>query len=172
MAEILGIDMSHKGKSPCIWFSGFYSQGDGACFEGSYRYKKGALKALKSEAPVRWMERETGKWHASEGNAELHRIARTLQDVQRKQFYQLEATVRHRGHYHHSGCTSIEVSHADDRYRDIGDAEDEIAQALRDFMDWVYKRLEDENDYLLSDECVDESIRANEYEFDEDGSRA
>ena len=25
-------------QKPCIWFSGFSSQGDGACFEGSYGY--------------------------------------------------------------------------------------------------------------------------------------
>mgnify|MGYP000137187007 CR=1 FL=1 len=29
-------------QETCIWFSGFSSQGDGACFEGSYRYAKGA----------------------------------------------------------------------------------------------------------------------------------
>ncbi len=32
--------------------------------------------------------------------------------------------------------------------------------------------LEKEYEYLLSDESVDESIRANEYEFTEDGKRA
>ena len=25
-------------QKPCIWFSGFWSQGDGACFEGRYAY--------------------------------------------------------------------------------------------------------------------------------------
>ena len=29
-------------QKPCIWFSGFASQGDGACFEGSYGFAKGA----------------------------------------------------------------------------------------------------------------------------------
>lgn len=31
---------------------------------------------------------------------------------------------------------------------------------------------EEEHDYLMSDEAVDETIEANEYEFNEDGSRA
>ncbi|ECJ2707231.1 antitoxin of toxin-antitoxin stability system, partial [Salmonella enterica subsp. diarizonae] len=26
-------------EKACVWFSGFWSQGDGACFEGHYRYQ-------------------------------------------------------------------------------------------------------------------------------------
>lgn len=108
----------------------------------------------------------------SESNAELHRVAQALQGVQRRHFYKLEAGVTHRGHYYHSGCMTIEVSHADSRYRDIGDAEDDIAQALRDFADWIYACLEREHDWLLSDECVDQAMEANEYEFTEEGEIA
>lgn len=37
-------------------------------------------------------------------------------------------------------------------------------------MRWIYKKLEQEHDYLLSDECVEENIKCNEVEFTEDGS--
>ena len=166
MAKILGIDVDIKpvqlmgggvGGKPTIYFSGFWSQGDGACFEGSYRYKKGAAKAIRKEAPE---------------DKELHRIADALQAVQRRHFYKLRATTSHRGRYYHSGCMSVDVEHYDDPYRDISDAEDEVTQLMRDFADWIYDQLQKEYDYQTSDEQVAESIIANEYEFTEDGARA
>jgi hypothetical protein len=66
----------------------------------------------------------------------------------------------------------VDVSHADDRYRDIGTAEDDIRDELRAFADWIYSQLENEYDYIQADEQVDESIRANEYEFTADGECA
>lgn len=185
MAEILGIEIDYRiygisrtggqtHREPKIWFSGFSSQGDGACWEGSYRYKKGAAKAIAKEAPADYEyslpDGTLVKGH-SDGNAELLRIALGLQETQRKHFYRLEATVTHRGHYYHSGCMSVDVSDSESPYRDIGDAEDDIKQLLRDFADWIYDQLEKEDEWLNSDEQVDENIRINEYTFDEDGNR-
>ena len=59
-----------------------------------------------------------------------------------------------------------------DQYRDIGAAESDITQLMRDFADWIYRQLEAEYEYQNSDEQVIESIRCNEYEFDEQGERA
>lgn len=159
VAEILGIEIDTRrgSKEPTIYFSGFWSQGDGACFEGSYHYRKGASKTIRKEAP---------------GDKELHRIADELQDIQRRNFYNLGARATHRGHYSHSGCMIVEVWHDDDPYRDIGDAEDVVTQCLRDFADWIYEKLENEYEYQCSDNVVEESIIANEYEFYDDGRRA
>ena len=65
--------------------------------------------------------------------------------------------------------TSVDAYRADDR-EVIG--EDDANQIVSDFADWIYRALETEYDYLMSDECVEGDIRANEYEFDEDGNRA
>ncbi len=46
-----------------------------------------------------------------------------------------------------------------------------MCELLRDFAHWIYRQLEQEWDYQNTDEQVDESIQANEYEFDEDGVR-
>ena len=163
IADILGIDLRQRpvklmnGQTrydPAIFYSGFYSQGDGACFEGEYRYKPGAAKAIRNYAPQ---------------DAGLHRIADQMQAVQRQNFYQLRATCSHRGRCYHSGCMSVDVLRYDEKPHD---AEDDITQLLRDFADWIYERLETEYDYQTSDEAVDESIRANEYEFYEDGEIA
>ena len=157
-AEILGIDIDTRrgSREHAIYFSGFWSQGDGACFEGSYRYAKGATKKIREYAPQ---------------DKELHRIADELQDIQRRNFYKLHATMRHHGYYSHSGCMSVSVEHEDDPYRDIGDAEDDITQLMRDFADWIYDQLENEYEYQCSDNVVEASIIDNEYEFDEYGDR-
>lgn len=163
IADILGIDLRQRpvklmnGQTrydPAIYYSGFWSQGDGACFEGDYRYKAGAAKAIREYAPQ---------------DTELHRIADQLQAVQRQNFYQLRATCSHSGRYYHSGCMSVDVYRYDEKSHD---AEDDIAQLLRDFADWIYAQLEKEYEYQNSDDTVDENIRANEYEFYENGERA
>lgn len=166
MAEILGIEFDTRPvklmgggvrRDPCVYWSGFSSQGDGACFEGRYRYAKGAAKAIRKEAPQ---------------DTRLHAIADDLQAVQRKAFYRLEARVRHTGRYYHEHSTSIDVEAGEDSYRDIGDKGEAIAEALREFMRWIYRHLEQEYTYIMSDENVDESIRTNGYEFDENGACA
>lgn len=164
MGAMMGIEIDrrswtntsgYKGSEPCIYFSGFSSQGDGACFEGSYRYKKGAVAAIKAEC----------------NDKELIRIATELQAIQRKNFYRLYATCKHTGAYYHSCSMSVDVEDSENQYRDLGDAEGEVRQLMRDFADWIYERLNDEYDYQTSDEAVEESILANEYEFYQSGER-
>lgn len=150
IGELFGLDIEN------IYFSGFWSQGDGACFTGTYKYKKGAAAAVKSYAPK---------------DSELHRIVAELQKIQARQFYKLEATISSgRSGYCHENSVYIEVSHADGIYRDIGDSGEDIADTLRDYMRWIYRNLEKEWEWLNSDEQVEESILANDYEFYEDGS--
>ena len=163
VAEILGITLNQKpvplmnGKcryEPEIYFSGFYHQGSGSSFCGTYGYAKGAVAKIKKYAPQ---------------DEELHRIAQGLQDVQRRHFYRLTADIASvRDHY-----IRVEVEDSENRYRDIGSSEEEEVRGLmNDFNDWMFKRLEEEYEYLTSDEVVEESIIANEYEFDEEGSPA
>ena len=161
-ADLFGLDIRQTRKSlvggghrydPTIFFSGFSSQGDGACFEGDYSYKKGALKATKQAFPA---------------DSELLRIVRDLQALQQRNFYQITAAAKHRGHYDHSGCMDITVDRADGKaFSD--DDEESLKQLMRDFADWIYSCLEKEFDYLTSDEAVAESLRANGTEFTEDG---
>lgn len=175
MANLMGIEIDrrawtnphgHKGSEPRIYFSGFWSQGDGACFEGTYRYKKGAVAAIKKETGFGY-KRPDGT--VGTGDKELIRIATELQAIQRKHFYKLRAACTLNGHYYHSGCMGVDVEDYENKYRDLGDAEVEVRQLMRDFADWIYERLEDEYDYQTSDEAVEESIRVNEYEFYQSG---
>lgn len=149
IAALFGLEIDE------IYFSGFYSQGDGACFEGYYSYKKGGLKAVEEYAPT---------------DMELYGIVKGLQDIQRRYFYGLTANTKHRGHYYHSSCMNISVyQNAGMDYANI-DVEREITDLLRQFADWIYSKLKDEYKYLMSDEGVRATIELNEYEFDEEGN--
>lgn len=153
----VGLVNSTTRWEPCIYYSGFSSQGDGACFEGSYAYEKQAPKKIREHAP---------------NDTRLAAIADELQAIQRKAFYRLTATMAHSGHYYHSGCMSVDVcnSHTgDDATRDQADA---IKDCMRSFADWIYRQLEAEYEYRMSDENVDDNIRCNAYEFDENGKIA
>lgn len=151
VAKIMGIQVGE------IYFSGFWSQGDGATFEGDYSYEKGSLQAIKEYAPQ---------------DAELHRIAKELQQVQKKYFYSLVANIKHSGHYYHSLCNIITIDDGWNftTYQEITeDTEETIKQLLRDLMDWLYERLENEYNYLTSEENVKDSCEANEWFFTADG---
>ena len=147
IGALMGIDID------AIYFSGFASQGDGACFEGDYEYKKGSVKAVKNHAPI---------------DTDLHDVAQRLFLTQKPAFYQLTANVKQRGHYSHENCTDIMVSAKDD-FAVSQDQCEEVREALRAFMQWIYTRLEAEYDYLQSDEVIIESIDANGYEFTANG---
>lgn len=157
IAAILGIEIATRGarQEPCVYWSGFSSQGDGACFEGWYSYKKGSAKAIRAYAPQ---------------DKTLHHIADELQAWQRVNFYRLQAKMQHRGHYYHSGCVTVDVHDCEFEWRAV--PEEGIRDLMRQFADWIYCRLEKEYEYQTSDESVDESIEANEYEFTAEGKPA
>lgn len=164
VAECLGIEIARRAgvnsvgrptpSEPKIFFSGFCSQGDGASFEGGYRYRKGWRKALKAYAPT---------------DTELAEIGQALQEAQRPVKWTGSASVGVQGIYSHSGCMNISVN-METEWRD--ETESIIEQCLRDFADWIYARLRTEYEWMNSDEQVDEVLVANEYEFEADGSMA
>jgi len=166
ICEILGLRLKtryvrlHGGGSrakPCIYFRGFWSQGDGACFETFYSYRKKAPRNIRAHAPE---------------DIELHRIADALQAIQRRNFFQLHAEASHRGHYYHEYCMSISVERDSPTYQDMtADADDAVTEALRDLSRWLYRQLEREYEFQTSDESVDKAISANEYTFTETGRR-
>lgn len=166
VCEVLGVDLATRTvrlfgggtrQKLCIWFSGFSSQGDGACFEGTYQYRNGAAREIRAYAPQ---------------DDRLAAIADTLQQIQRRNLYALEATITHHGRYTHEYCMAISVERTSDTGQPPTDGADEIViEALRDLAHWLYRQLELEFDYQTSDEVVDESIEANGYTFTEEGSR-
>ncbi len=144
-------------EKPRISWTGFWSPGDGASYEGSYCHARGSRKAIRKHAPK---------------DEELHRIADVLHDAQRRNFFQLGATVRHRGRYCHECSMAIEVERDSSTWQPMTDgAEDAVIEALRDLARWLYRQLRSEYEHQTSDVTVDEALSVNRYAFTADGGR-
>ena len=164
---IFGIDLRQRVfrlsngrfmEEPCIWFSGFCSQGDGACFEGRWHWQSATARRVREYAPQ---------------DRELHRIADALQAVQKRNFWQLQAEISHRGRYCHPYSMDITVTRNSPTGQAMAaDAEAAVSEALCDLAFWLYRQLENEYDWLTSDTAVDEALLINEYTFTEAGLRA
>ena len=147
IGKLIGIEIDN------IYFSGFSNQGDGAQFTGEYSYRKQSVREVKKYAPQ---------------DVELHTIVENLFRLQRKSFYSLSATVVSNGKYSHALDTTIRV-YNDHDYSMSESTVDILEEYLRDYMHWIYCRLEKEYDDLMSDERIDENILINEYSFTENG---
>ena len=80
IGKLMGIDIEE------IYFSGFWSQGDGACFVGNYEYKPGFVEAVKEYAAT---------------DNKLHDICRSLLDAQAKNLFCMSAYIsKHNWHYY------------------------------------------------------------------------
>lgn len=168
----LGIDFkmrerkNAKGESllekPCIWYSGFWSQGDGACFEGTWR--AGDVKA----------DKVAEGWGPDPATTEIKRIAAEFDRIA-KLYPCSSFSVEHRGHYQHENCTEFDFFITEDEA--VGEdeqqqAEEVLKENAKDFMRWIYRQLEKACEWQNADEQVDENIRSNEYMFTESGSRS
>ena len=149
---LIGIDVSN------IYFSGFSSQGDGACFECDYSYVPGWRKTVKSD-------------FGGSMQTILLAAGERLQAIQRPFFYSVSATVKHSGRYSHSNCTDFTVEPGE-RFEssDIIDLEDDIKSVLRGLMDDLYNGLESEYDHLTSDSVINEYLQDGELQFLESGT--
>jgi hypothetical protein len=138
-----------------IYYSGFWSQGDGACFEFDYKYAKGAAKAIS---------KETGP-----SETELIRIAKALQELQRKNFYGLKARGNHRGNYYHENSIVIDFLEGCAETKDYETDLEEFSTLARDLMRRLYSELEKEYDYQNSEAQIIEMLEANDCDFLECG---
>lgn len=157
--DVIGIEVER------MYFSGFWSQGDGACFEGRVFSWEDFLKSMGYEDPALIALADTG-WKFG---------------------------VEHKGHYCHENCTrfdaclnTLDSNDADDDddfahvfspykseiqtaawmaliadYKRL-DLEEEFEEAFKSHMRDLYSRLEVEYDDLTSDESVLSSLDAND----------
>jgi hypothetical protein len=144
-----------------VYYSGFWSQGDGACFEGTWCASDVKTGSVKDYAPV---------------DETLHRIAAEFERIA-AEFPCASFSVKHRGYYQHENCTEFSFSFPDDSDNESATtlasarAETDLEKAAKDAMRWIYQTLEKEYKYHNADEQVDESILCNCYTFTEEGER-
>ena len=146
IAKMLGIE------EPTLYWSGFCSQGDGACLIGKWRSTDVDVEKLKEHAPK---------------DEHLHNIAARIEAFKHEGDHDgdyLTCKITHRGHYYHERSTDFEFENEPEDFDS-----DEFEAAMIELNRWCYKQLEEQDRWLHSDENVDECIEANEYEFTEDG---
>ena len=142
-----------------FYYSGFCSQGGGASFSGYYEYKPGAYAKTICDRP---------------NDSDLKSIVKTLQEIQRKHFYKISCSFVQRGHYYHENtiyCQELLIDNNDANF-DTDAIESDILESIRSFAQWAYRLLESEYEYRTSRDACQESILANEYEFDASGNMA
>lgn len=148
-----------------IFFSGFWSQGDGACFVGSLD-NDGLLSFLTV-------------------TKQLAKYPTLVRAIKNGTIY-VNIKITHTGHYYHENSTTI------DDYTEMQDNSELPPKLEKEHRAWfdtfdargphnesigwyhdtcraIYRRLETEYDYLTSDEAIIETIRANDYDFTSDG---
>jgi hypothetical protein len=139
-----------------VYFSGFWSQGDGAIFEYSRITDKLVNEAIESL----WLP----KWKKD--------VLKGLGFV---------GSGKHRGHYYHSGCCAHYIEQDTQqiyRYPNIekfydtylSEIEDYVISKYDELCGELYRSLEKEYCYQFSEECVVENIACNGYEFNENGT--
>jgi hypothetical protein len=140
-----------------IYFTGFSSQGDGACFSGYYKHVPNVYENIIAHAP----------------------LDQTLKDIAASLVaFQVTAKMQHRsllrakietsGRYCHSHTMDVEIYTNDENADDVHDSQYQFLNLMRKFADWIYDCLEQEYDYLVSDEAIKEALA--DREFDEDGA--
>ena len=174
ICEILGIGLDRNEPS----FSGFWSQGDGASWSGSYRAIKGFGKYSEptyDTAPQKIRE-------YAPKDEELHRIADELCLIARIYCPSYASIGRNSSQYVHSSTMTMDTLelYVEGEWYDAYDHDHGIAEEvvghidttlcdlLRALADWLYAALDNEYECLTSDEEVIESLEANEIEEDEE----
>jgi hypothetical protein len=141
-----------------IYFSGFWSQGDGAMFEFSDPGTGQLLKEFIDQLDLSQMRKN---WLLSQTFAKI--------------------SGKHSGRYYHSKSVSFSITFesnfawnsAENFHYWIesfySDFEDFVTSKYEDLCDKLYLQLEREYNYLISPEAIIETFEANEYQFTEDG---
>jgi hypothetical protein len=139
-----------------IQFSGFCSQGDGASFTGNYEYAKGGVKKLIEYAP---------------NETVFIGAAKQLQELQRKYFYKIYGKVERISNYYvHENTIAFSLDyHSVNTLQSVSEIEKEITEIVRTISQEIYSKLENEYEYLMSDEAIVDYILGNEYKFTIDG---
>ncbi len=131
------------------YFSGFWSQGDGACFSAKFSRNKRCLEKVKKYCPKE------------------EKIIDIVEKIQSEIPLHEEYEIKHSGHYYHEYCTNVYYLGDNNKAEQL---DERFLELSRHLMRILYKKLNDEYDYLNSSEAITEFIIANDYEFTEDGT--
>jgi hypothetical protein len=158
-----------------IRWSGFWSQGDGASFTGTFdatRFDASAVATLRADRPATYTD-SSGAVRTAALNAAWHALADCFDKIVARA-PGLYATLKDsRAHYVHESSVSIDIDGFDVEQSDAQSAAiaDEFTTACRSAMVQIYRELESAYDWENANEQIDDNLRANGYEFTADGAR-
>lgn len=135
-----------------------WSQGDGASFTGKWNANKLELVKLREERPT---------------DMALHALALRAQTFALEYPSAEAVTTRGSSRYVHE-CTMVvdlylEGGHGESASVEGSEADETMTSLVRGCARWVYRQLEQEYEYLTSEEALAELAEVNEWEFDESG---
>jgi hypothetical protein len=133
--------------------SGFYSQGDGSCFEGVWYPENMDIDKIKTEYP---------QW------TELHSIADHFNAIKTEYTKAYRAKVIQCGRYYHENAMTL-VEFIDDENEDI-DYDSSFMDTCKSLARLFHKQFEEDYEYRTSEIAFQEHCANNEREFYEDGS--
>lgn len=135
----LGLDVSYKD----VAFTGFWSQGDGASFKGSFNLSDVSLTDLQAACPT---------------EVALHKLAAELQVLAEAHPNIHGQVSRMSSNYSHSNTMIIGDYMGDNGYCNedseafaAADAEVTMLRIFRELADWLYNRLNEDYDFYLAD---------------------
>ncbi len=143
---------------PAIYYSGFWSQGDGASFEGNLEDGEKFLNALEAEDFL----------------PEIVKLKAKLDEHYRTLLIDgMSCKVTHSGNYAHSSTMSVDFElDLDDLPVPMGFSDEEINDLANEVTDWMrgladelYHRLEAEYEGYRTDEAVTEYLEANDWRY-------
>ena len=153
----LGFDVNE------IYFSGFYSQGDGAMFEGSV-----------NENIIHRLPEVLNK-HKSSSIKNWNRVLKLIKDGHISFYGKFKQQGRY---YHHKSYydtleAEFETDYLGYHLSNIEEVLDDMVECIKDIYEdhciAIYRELEQGNEHLTSDEQIIETIELNEYEFTSEG---
>lgn len=151
-----------------VYFSGFYSQGDGACFEGWVHSWATLLPLIKREA---WLTTALDEsWRLSIRTSQRYSHSGTMStsftaELAENPYDEEEELLQHSAWGIANPLTQA----------DLDALEEDILRHCRDLADEAYRALEEEYDHLTSDETVvgwildnldDDELRDPDEEYD------
>lgn len=133
-----------------IQFSGFYSQGNGACF--------------------------SGKWYKNSADLDQVDIEELCSDKIKQLYYTLvdltnscadgSFRIYRSGHYYHENTMYIESEFIDEDDEQILYDEGMLLRECKNIAVELYRSLEEDYEYLTSEPAILETLQCNEYYFD------
>jgi hypothetical protein len=152
-------------KPGTIFFRGFYSQGDGSCFNADINlttlFKGVETQAWTDHAPIPELKLPTFPLRKV--------VTKLITERKIECFASIQAPRR-------CMCVNSVLEFFIDNYphieKQFGLLEQWLEQVAESLNHFLYKALEKEYEWCLSDEAIIETITANEYLFTKDGKKA